>query len=252
MRYIIDVRFRGTGYSGWQVQANAHTVQAEVDNALSTLLKRPIETMGAGRTDAGVHALQLPTHFNYPGDLHPAFFVALNAILPDDISVTRVYRATFDKFNARYHAIARAYKYYIVFEKDPFWYQRSWWCKEPLDWEAMQKGAEVIKEYNSFQSFCKARANNKTFICDIHESRWDREGEAWVYSVKANRFLRSMVRTMVGTMYLMGRGELDEEGLRRVIESNDRRQAGPAVLADGLFLTEVVYPEGMLEEIIFP
>ena len=252
MRYILDVRYRGTNYSGWQVQENAHTVQAELDKALSLILKRPISTMGAGRTDAGVHALQLPTHFDLDEDLHPAFQKAVNAVLPDDISITRTYKALADNFHARFTATHRAYRYNIIFQKDPFWYQRSWWCKEKIQLEPMQRGAEIIKEYNSFESFCKARGNNKTFFCDIMESRWEVEGEAWVYHVKANRFLRGMVRAIVGTLFLMGKGVLDEAGLRKILEAKDRKLAGPSVIADGLFLTEVGYPSGLMEEIEFP
>lgn len=252
MRYVLDVRYRGTRYSGWQVQKNAHTVQAELDQALSLILKQPVATMGAGRTDAGVHAMQLPAHFDLEEPLHPAFLKAVNAVLPDDVAITKAYEALTDDFHARFTATHRAYQYKIIFQKDPFGYQRSWWCKEKVELEPMLRGAEIIKEYNSFESFCKARGNNKTFFCDIMESKWEIQEEAWIYHVKANRFLRGMVRTIVGTLFLMGKGKLDEAGLRRILEGKDRKLAGPSAIADGLFLTEVGYPPGHLKVLEFP
>lgn len=249
MRYVVEVRYRGTHYSGWQVQENATTVQGELDRCISLLLKRPVRSYGAGRTDAGVHALHMPAHFDHDEALHPAFFKSLNAILPSDISIVQVFEAIDDSFHARFSATSRSYRYHMIFEKDPFWFERSWWCKEKVDFEAMQKGAAIIKEYDSFESFCKTNANNKTFFCDIRESYWQWEGDSWTYHVTADRFLRGMVRTIVGTLFEMGKGNLDEAGLRKIIEGRDRKLAGTSVYGGGLFLTEVGYPEGMLRKL---
>lgn len=250
MRYVLDVRYKGTDYSGWQYQENARTVQGELDRCLGILLKREIRSYGAGRTDAGVHARQLPTHFDYDDELHPAFFSSLNAILPAGISVSRVYRAIPDNFHARFTATARSYAYYMTFQKDPFHFERTWWCKEKVDHAAMQQGAAILLEYNSFESFCKSNANNKTFFCDIRESYWEWKGDAFVYHVTANRFLRGMVRAIVGTLFEMGKGNIDGDGLRRIIEAKDRTLAGGSVFAGGLYLTKVHYPDGSLEPLV--
>lgn len=251
MRYVIDVAYQGTDYSGWQIQPNAHTVQEEVNRVLSVLLKQPMSSMGAGRTDAGVHALKMPVHFDFEQELHPHFLKSMNALLPPAISVTRAYVPTTDNFNARFDAISRAYRYHLIFDKRPFWYNRAWWCKEKLDPEIMMRGAEIIKEYDSFESFCKARHSNKTYHCRIDRSELVWEDDMLVYHVKANRFLRGMVRTIMGTLYGLGKGALDLDGLRKVIEAKNRQQAGTSVVPDGLYLSEVNYPEGLLEEIPF-
>lgn len=251
MRYILDVRFKGSGYSGWQLQPNAHTLQAELNQALSTLLRQDITTYGAGRTDAGVHAIQMPTQFDYAEELHPKFFRAINGILPPSMAVTKIYRPTLDNFHTRFTALTRSYRYQMTFHKDPHLYTQAWWCKDTLDLEAMIAGTRIIPEFDSFESFCKANSNNKTFFCDIMDCRFAWEGEILVLHIKANRFLRGMVRTVLGTLVDMGKGKLSEEGLRDVLRAKDRRLAGGAAPAHGLYLSEVTYPEGSLEPIEF-
>ena len=241
MRYVVDVRYDGTGYSGWQAQGNAVGVQTVLNKAIETLLRHPVDAYGAGRTDAGVHALQMPAHFDHEGELHPHFLRALNAILPPDISVMRVYPAPSDAFHARFSAKYRAYRYQMIFKKNPFHHRFAYFIKESLDVEAMQRGAAIIGDYNSFESFCKAGGSNKTFFCKIMDSGFEWEGDMLVYHVKADRFLRGMVRTIMGTLLLMGKGKLDEQGLRRIIEAKDRKLAGTAVFPGGLFLSEVGY-----------
>jgi tRNA pseudouridine38-40 synthase len=253
-RYVVDVRFKGTAYAGWQVQENLTTVQGELDATLSKVLRAPIGTYGAGRTDSGVHALQLPAHFDYDGELHPSFHKAVNAILPRDIAIMKVYRAVEGNFHARFSGIARAYRYQLIFEKDPVLYQLARWVKEKkasIDFPAMFAAAAILKEYDSFECFTKTNGNQKTHLCAITDSYFDWEGDMLVYHIKANRFLRGMVRTVVGTLMLIGKGQLDEAGLRKIIESKDRKQAGPAELAEGLYLSEVAYKPGTLEEISF-
>jgi tRNA pseudouridine38-40 synthase len=250
-RYVIDVRFKGTAYAGWQVQDNLPTVQREVDDTLTKVLRTPISTYGSGRTDSGVHAMQLPAHFDYEGELHPHFHKAVNAILPKDIAITKVYRAVHENFHARFHGIARAYRYHLIFQKDPLRYQYTRWVKDALDFDAMFDAADIIMDYDSFECFTKSNGNQKTHICDVIHSYFEWEGDMLVYHIKANRFLRGMVRTIIGTLLLIGKHQLDADGLRRIIESKDRKQAGPAELPDGLYLSEVVYKEGSLEEIPF-
>jgi tRNA pseudouridine38-40 synthase len=253
-RYVVDVKFKGTAYAGWQVQENlphVQTVQGEVDSALSKCLRTPIVTYGAGRTDTGVHALQLPAHFDFEGEIPEHFMLSVNAILPRDIAITKIYKAVQDNFHTRFHATGRAYRYHLIFQKDPIQLGLSRWVKEKVDVEAMMAAAKVFLEYDSFESFCKTNSNNKTFFCKLTASSFEWEGDTLVYHIKADRFLRGMVRTIMGTLMLVGRGKLDEAGVRRIIESKNRQLAGPTELADGLFLSEVVFPEGCLEEIWF-
>jgi tRNA pseudouridine38-40 synthase len=245
-RYVIHVRFKGTNYSGWQSQPNGTTVQDEVEAALTTLLRRPISIYGAGRTDAGVHALVMPAHFDYDEPLHPQFFPAMNGILPRDIAITDVFQATSDKFHARFDAVERAYRYQLIFKKNPLRNQLATYYKEKLNVEAMFEAAPIMMEFDSFESFCKSHANNKTFFCDIRASYFEWEDDMLVYHIRANRFLRGMVRTTIGTLTDIGKGKIDGDGLRKIIEGKDRTKAGPSLASDGLYLSEVIYPEGSL------
>jgi tRNA pseudouridine38-40 synthase len=250
-RYVIDVSFKGTAYAGWQIQENIVTVQSEVDSALSKVLRATIATYGSGRTDSGVHAIQLPAHFDYDGELPKHFMVAVNALLPRDIGIMKVYKAVLPNFHARHTGRERAYRYHLIFQKDPLQFGFARWVKEDINVEAMWSAAKVILDYDSFECFCKTNSNNKTFICHIKESYFEWEGNRLVYHIKANRFLRGMVRTIVGTLLLVGRGVLTEDDVRKIIEGKDRTKAGPAELPDGLYLSEVVYPAGSLEEVVF-
>lgn len=250
-RYVVDVSFKGTVYAGWQIQENIVTVQAEVDKALSKVLRAPIATYGSGRTDSGVHAIKLPAHFDFEGDLPKHFMVSVNACLPRDIGIMKVYKAILPNFHARHTGRERAYRYHVIFQKDPLQFGFARWVKEELDIAAMQSAAKVLLDYNSFECFCKTNSNNKTYLCDIKASYFEWEGNRLVYHIRANRFLRGMVRTIMGTLLLVGRGLLDEDGLRKIIEGKDRTKAGPAEMAEGLYLSDVTYPEGSLEEIVF-
>ncbi len=250
-RYVVDVSFKGTVYAGWQIQPNCTTVQGELDAALSRVLREPISTYGAGRTDSGVHALKLPAHFDFEGELPKHFMFAVNALLPRDIAIMQAYKAIPPNFHARFSGRARAYRYQLTFKKDPIRYGFARWVKEDLDLEAMYSAAKIFLEYDSYESFCKTNSNNKTYICDIKQSYFEWEGDMLVYHVRANRFLRSMVRTMIGTLINVGKGVLDEPGLRQIIESKDRTLAGMTELADGLFLSDVEYEAGSLEIVVF-
>lgn len=248
-RYVVDVRYNGTNYAGWQIQDNIVTVQSEVDAALTKVLRAPVFTYGAGRTDSGVHAMQLPAHFDFEGEIPRHFMLGVNAILPRDISITKVYRAVEDSFHTRFHAIERAYRYHLIFFKDPIRFGFVRWVKEKVDLQKMEEAAAVFLEYDSFESFCKSNSNNKTYFCKIKESRFEWEGEILVYHIRADRFLRGMVRAIMGTLLLVGRGLLTVDDVRRIIEAKDRKHKGPTELACGLYLSEVVFPEGTLVDI---
>ncbi|MCB9230225.1 MAG: tRNA pseudouridine(38-40) synthase TruA [Bacteroidia bacterium] len=250
MRYVVDIIYKGTHFSGNQTQVNARTVQEEVEKALETKFRQPVKIYLAGRTDAGVHGLQLPVHFDLEEEIHPRFLRALNGILPRDVAGTRVYRAVDPDFNVRFHAVERTYRYQIVRRRNPIEQDFALYVHGPLDMEAMQEAASSLLEYDSFESLCKSGGNNKTYLCDIKEARWDQEGEdKIVFTITANRFLRGMVRATVGTLLMVGRGKIDVNEFRRIIEARDRKQAGDNVGPEGLFLAKVKYAEGALIEI---
>jgi tRNA pseudouridine38-40 synthase len=241
MRYFLEVSYKGTNYSGFQAQLNANTVQAEIEKALQILLKRKIGLTCSSRTDAGVHAYQNYFHFEAGAELSPRMLYNLNAILPGDIAARDLLKVK-DDAHCRFDAISREYKYFIYKKKDPFLTDKAFYFPYALDVEAMQKAADTVKEYSDFTSFSKRRTQVKSFICDVVESQWIRDGECLVYTVKANRFLRGMVRALTATMLKLGRGKLDIGGFRKIIESKDCSLANFAVPAHGLFLMQVEYP----------
>lgn len=244
MRYALDIAYDGARYSGWQVQPNANTVQAELNLALSTLLRRPMESMGAGRTDAGVHARQLIVHFDYDAPLPKQFLNSLNGILPYDIAIKQILIPKDPDFNARFTAISRAYTYHVVFRKSPFDHAYAMWVRQSISMALMNEAAQAMHDYDDFASFSKLHGGNKTSFCRIDQAYWQQEGEQLVFHVKADRFLRGMVRAMVGTLLLVGTQKIDAPAFRKIIEAKDRKYAGPNVPAKGLFLTEVAYPTG--------
>ncbi len=247
MRYALDISYDGTAYGGWQVQPNANTVQAEVEKALSTFFRMPMSCMGAGRTDAGVHARQLAVHFDGPEELEGRFYNSMNGLLPEDIAVKAVYRAVNPDFHARFDAVSRAYEYHVVTQKWPTTRGYAMWVRKALDFEAMNRAAALMPQYEDFASFCKAHADNKTTLCEVQHAYWEQQTPGWVFHIKANRFLRGMVRAVVGTLLLVGEGKISVEEFAQIIEKKDRAYAGPNVKAKGLFLTEVNYPPGSFE-----
>lgn len=249
-RYFIEVGYKGAQYSGFQVQENAHTVQAEIDHALSTLFREKMESTGSSRTDAGVNAQQNFLHFDTELPLHPQFLYKINAILPDDIVLRAIYQVPPDA-NSRFAALARSYEYTLYTRKDPFLKDRGYFFPYKMDIAALQEAAEVIKGYSDFTTFSKRNTQVKTYICNITESYWTVEGERIVYNVTANRFLRGMVRGLVGTMLRVGRGKLSMEQFKEAIESLDCTNADFAVPPQGLFLMKVRYPDGLLQPISF-
>ena len=239
-RYFLEVSYKGTAYSGSQSQENANTIQAEVETAFEILQKERLAMTGSSRTDAGVHALQNFFHFDYDGTINPKFVYKINAILPPDI-VLKSIRQVSDEAHCRFDAISREYKYYIYQQKNPFLADRAYYFPFKLDVKLMQQAAEILKEYNDFTSFSKRNTQVKTFQCNILESRWLNENDCLVYNVKANRFLRGMVRALTATMLKVGRGKISLMEFRQIIEAKDCTKASFAVPAHGLFLGSVQY-----------
>ena len=242
MRYFITFSYDGTAYHGWQIQPHSVTVQEELQKALSTLMRKPMEVVGAGRTDTGVHARKMIAHFDHDEVLDcPQLVYKLNKLLPRDIAVQQV-EPVADDMHARFSAKSRTYHYYVHLDKNPFLRSYSWQVYGNPDFELMNRAARVLMEYKDFTSFSKVNTDTKTNDCTITEARWDRVGEdQWRFTVTANRFLRNMVRAIVGTLMEVGRGRMTIEQLRSVIEAKDRCRAGDSVPGNALFLVEVLY-----------
>lgn len=241
MRYFLEVSYKGTAYRGFQSQENANTVQAEVEKAFTILQKDRVEMTGSSRTDAGVHADQNYFHFDYDGTIHPQFLYKFNAILPPDI-VAKQLKAVSPEAHSRFDALAREYRYFIYRDKNPFLQDRAYFFPYKVDIDAMKAAAGILKEYHDFTSFSKRNTQVKTFQCDIMHSEWDWKDGCLVYHVKANRFLRGMVRALTATMLQVGRGKLTLDEFRTIIEARDCTKASFAVPAHGLFLVAVHFP----------
>lgn len=248
MRFFITLSYDGTRYHGWQIQPNGNSIQQELQQALSTLLRQPIEVVGAGRTDTGVHAKMMVAHFSPPlsppkgGEIDEEQLVyKLNKLLPSDIAVQEVRRVA-DDMHARFSATSRTYHYYIHTHKDPFLADYSWQIPYALDFEKMNEAAKVLLEYKDFTSFSKVGTDVKTNLCDLREAYWEEVAPGqWRFTITANRFLRNMVRAIVGTLVEVGRGRISTEDIRRIIEAKDRCSAGESVPAKGLFLVDIRY-----------
>lgn len=240
-RYFLEVSYLGTRYAGSQVQANAVTVQWELEKALETYLRSPVMLTGSSRTDAGVHAMQNFFHFDWEGEIAARSIYNLNALLPRDVSVNGLYVVGPDS-HCRFDAVAREYEYIIYTRKDPFLADRALFYPYSIDVRVLGEVAGVLAGYRDFTSFSKRNTQSKTFECTIMESRWERRGEVMVYKVKANRFLRGMVRGLVGTMLQAGRGKIGVEEFRKIIEAKDCTKADFSVPGHGLFLMKVEYP----------
>lgn len=243
MRYFIQFSYFGKAYHGWQNQPNAITVQEVLEKALSTLLRDKIDVVGAGRTDAGVHAKQMFCHFDFDSiDDKKDLAYRLNAFLPDDIAVQEI-RTVVDGAHARFDAIERTYEYWLVREKDPFLFDYAHWVKHPLDLPAMNEAAKMLLEYTDFECFSKSNTDVKTFNCDVRQAYWEARADKWVFTITADRFLRNMVRAVVGTLLDVGLKKIKSEDMHRIIASKDRSEAGVSVPAKGLYLTKVIYPK---------
>lgn len=241
MRYFLEVSYLGTRYAGSQVQANAMTVQSELERALAIFLRKPVILTGSSRTDAGVHALQNFFHFDWESEITARNVYNINSILPRDIAVRGIYKVG-DENHSRFDAIARHYEYRVYWNKDPFLEGRALYFPYTLDKEAMARAAGVVAEYRDFMSFSKRNTQSKTFECRIIETAWEGRGDMLVYRVRANRFLRGMVRGLVGTMLQVGRGKITVEQFREIIEARDCTKADFSVPGHGLYLMRVEYP----------
>jgi tRNA pseudouridine38-40 synthase len=250
-RYFLEVYYKGTGYSGFQSQHNANTIQAEIENAFKVLTRDEIILTASSRTDAGVHALQNFFHFDSDtffgkwGGQGDKFVYKMNAILPGNIVIKRLLPVESDA-HCRFDAISRKYKYYIYRHKDPFLKERAFYFPYKLDMDKMKQAASIIREYTDFTSFSKRNTQVKTFICQVMESEWTSENNCIVYTVKANRFLRGMVRAMTATMLKIGRNKMSLDEFHAVIRSKDCTKASFAVPSQGLFLVAVDYPSGYI------
>jgi tRNA pseudouridine38-40 synthase len=242
MRYFITFSYDGTAYHGWQIQPHSLSVQEELQKAMSILLRKPMEVVGAGRTDTGVHARKMVAHFDYDEEVDcPQLVYKLNKLLPRDIAVQQVEPVAED-MHARFSAKSRTYHYYVHMGKNPFLRSYSWQVYGNIDFELMNQAASVLMEYKDFTSFSKVNTDTKTNDCTITEAHWDRVGEEqWCFTITANRFLRNMVRAIVGTLMEVGRGRMTIEQLRRVIDAKDRCCAGDSVPGNALFLVQVKY-----------
>ena len=241
MRYFIELAYKGTNYHGWQYQPGADSIQETLNKSLSLLLKTDIDIVGAGRTDTGVHAKQMYAHFDYENEIDtPQLIHKLNSFLPKDIVVYNIQKVA-DESHARFDALKRTYEYHIHTTKDVFENEGSYQFMLPLDIDKMNEACQLLFKYNDFECFSKVNTDVKTFNCVIFEAYWTRSGNKLVFTISADRFLRNMVRAIVGTMINIGTGKISLADFEKIIESKNRSQAGFSVPAHGLYLTKIEY-----------
>jgi len=249
MRYFIELSYKGTAYNGWQKQNNSLGVQQLVEEAMSKVLRTEIELTGSSRTDTGVHAEQQFAHFDFAEIPDTEQLVYnINGLIPFDIAVRRIF-AVPDDVNSRFAATHRRYEYRITRSKNPFLINQVYMLRAELNVAAMNEAAALLLKYDDFESFCKLHTNVNNFRCAISEAFWRQNGEFLIFSVKSNRFLRGMVRALVGTLLEVGKGKKTVSDFEKVIQSKDRKKAGAQAPAEGLFLVEVGYPESLFPEV---
>ena len=246
-RYFLQCSYNGIAYHGWQVQPNALSVQEVVEKALSTILREVIAVTGAGRTDTGVHASYFILHFDVSKVVPSNFDLVykLNSLLPEDIAIQRFWPVDNDA-HARFSALSRTYHYFITTKKDPFAAATSYRYLLPLDVAIMNEAAKILLEYEDFTSFSRLHTDVKTNNCKIYQAKWMVENNNLKFIIKADRFLRNMVRAIVGTLLEVGKGKLSIEGFREIIEQKNRGAAGSSAPAKGLFLVEIEYPDEIM------
>ncbi|RYG21830.1 MAG: tRNA pseudouridine(38-40) synthase TruA [Chitinophagaceae bacterium] len=244
-RYFIEISYDGTSFHGWQTQPNALTVQECLDKALSVYFRQEVVSLGCGRTDAGVHATQFFAHFDLMDMAHDAVIKAIpgiNSLLPYTVAVKRIFQVA-DDAHARFDAISRAYQYHIHFEKDPFKLNRSWLYKGELNLVEMNKAAALLLKFTDFSCFSKSNTQTFTNNCKVMKAYFEEQNDgSLIFTITADRFLRNMVRAIVGTLALVGKGEINANDVANIIESKNRSNAGQSVPACGLYLVEVAYP----------
>jgi len=246
LRYFIEIAYKGTNYHGWQFQPNAVTVQELINKAFSLIFNKTIDVVGAGRTDAGVHAEQLYAHL----DLEEQFNIyeviyKLNSLLPKDIVILNILKVT-DEAHARFNAVRRSYQYCIYFGKNPFLTDATWQIiNKKLNVALMNEAAKILLTYTNFKCFSRSNTDVRTYNCDVTKAVWVQENKSLTFHITADRFLRNMVRAVVGTLIEVGTGKTSLEEFKKIIESKDRKNAGPSAPARGLFLTEINYPKNI-------
>ncbi len=245
MRFFIELSYNGKVYHGWQNQPNAISVQEVLEKALSTILKTDIAIMGAGRTDAGVHASQMFAHFDLESDIKSKDLIyKLNSFLPKDIAITDIFKVK-PEAHTRFDALSRTYHYKISTSKNVFDYDFAYEVQLPLNVDAMNAACEILFQYKDFQCFSKSNTDVKTYNCDIKAAYWTQNSNELIFTITADRFLRNMVRAIVGTMVNIGLGKLKPEVLHDIIASKNRSNAGFSAPANGLYLVEIVYPDAI-------
>ena len=242
MRYFIELSYDGTPFVGWQRQPSGDSVQSCLEDALSILFRKPLSIVGAGRTDAGVHAHQLFAHVDLDEHVDQDLTFRLNKLLPKEIAVRNIIAVAQDA-HARFEAVSRSYRYHITTQKNPFLQKRSYQFAKPLDLDLMNQAAKILIDHEDFKCFSKSKTDVKTYVCDIQQVHWQQNGSELVFFIQANRFLRNMVRAIVGTLIEVGLRKISISDFEAILASRDRSQAGYSVPAHGLYLEKVNYPK---------
>ncbi|MBO4814594.1 MAG: tRNA pseudouridine(38-40) synthase TruA [Muribaculaceae bacterium] len=243
MRYFIRLAYNGAPFHGWQIQPHDNSVQEVLEQALGTVLRTPVAVTGAGRTDTGVNARTMYAHFDVDAPIADVDGLcrSLNGLLGRDVAVYAIFPVA-DDAHARFDATSRTYKYFLHTAKSPFLYPLSWECHFDLDFDLMNEAAEHLLHYTDFTSFSKLHTDVKTNNCRVTHARWERVGEQWVFTITADRFLRNMVRAVVGTLVEVGRHRISVDEFCRIIEAKDRCEAGNSMPGNALFLWDITYP----------
>lgn len=251
-RYFMHISYDGTNYHGWQRQLNSHSVQEEIESALRKLLRQErVVSVGCGRTDSGVHARDFYLHFNAENPIvsKEEIFFKLNMMLPKDIGLFGLWQVE-NLAHARFDATERSYEYHIHQQRDPFIERFSTFFPWPLDIDKMNEASHMLLQYTDFAAFCKSGGGQKTTLCDLREARWEVNGYKLIFHITANRFLRNMVRAIVGTLIAVGRGKMSLDEFKAIVEGGKRLQAGDSAAPQGLHLTRIVYPEEKIRAIV--
>ena len=243
-RYFVELAYNGTNYNGWQFQPNGKTVQETLEKGLSTILNSEIRVVGAGRTDSGVHAAYMVAHFDVEEQLENCIWLKnrLNKFLPKDIVINSI-NPVGNNAHSRFSAVARRYEYHLSFDKNPFLYNHAYHVNYIPDIDAMNDAAKLLLHYCDYTSFCTLPTDVKNFRCTIKHAQWEIRGNRYVFVIEANRFLRRMVRAIVGTLLEVGKKKVDIQRFVMMIEAHDRSKAGPSAPPQGLYLVDVKYPE---------
>ncbi len=249
MRYFIEIAYKGTDFHGWQIQPNASSIQELIQNGLSKILGTKTDIVGAGRTDAGVHALQIYAHFDTDKNVSEKDLAyKLNAVLPSTVLIRKIFVVA-KKVHARFDALSRSYEYRIHLAFNPFLLDTTWQIPNRMfDLEKMNEAAKLLLHYSNFKAFSKSKTDVKTFECIVSTAVWIHHTDDLVFHITANRFLRNMVRAIVGTLLDVGEGKTSIDDFERIIKNQNRSEAGLSVPAKGLFLTKIIYPETIFPE----